>query len=112
MMDAMMLLGEVERPVRVEVPVVLQGAEFQDGLGAVDAPPGAGDVETIADQVPACAFHHPCRDWPSRGQRQVEGGGDDLVRAAGDRAGQPLGGRVRAAPHLALAAAPAGHGYY
>src|SRR5260370_7801339 len=70
-MDAMMLLGEVERPVRVEVPVVLQGAEFQDSLGAVDAPPGAGDVETIADQVPACAFHHPCRDWPSRGQPQV-----------------------------------------
>src|SRR5438552_10488861 len=55
-MDAMMLLGEVERPVRVEVPVVLQGAEFQDGLGAFDAPPGAGDVETITDQVPACAF--------------------------------------------------------
>src|SRR5258706_4340547 len=70
-MDAMMLLGEVERPVGVEVPVVLWGAESQDGLGALDAPPGAGDVETIADQVPAGAFHDPCRDRPARGQRHV-----------------------------------------
>ena len=40
----------------------------------------------------------------------AEGGGDDLAGVAGDRAGQPLGGRVRPAPHFALAAAPAGHG--
>lgn len=48
-MDAVMLLGEVVRPVGTEVPVVLQGAEPQDGLGALDAPPGAGDVETVTD---------------------------------------------------------------
>jgi hypothetical protein len=40
----------------------------------------------------------------------AEGGGDDLASVAGDRVGQPLGGRVRAAPYLALVAAPAGHG--
>jgi len=44
-----MLAAQVKCPVRLEVPVVDDGAEPEDGLGALDAPPGAGDIEAVAD---------------------------------------------------------------
>jgi hypothetical protein len=69
---------------------------------------GLGQLDLVA--VPVHQHHPGARVLPVAGLGLAEGGGDDLVRAAGDRAGQPLGGRVRAAPHLARAAAPAGHG--
>ena len=34
-------------------PFVDDGAEPEDGLGSLDAPPGAGDGEAITDHMPA-----------------------------------------------------------
>jgi hypothetical protein len=53
LVDASVFLAQVELPVGGEVAVGPQGAQFEDGFGAVQAPPGAGDVEPVADQVPA-----------------------------------------------------------
>ena len=47
--DALVFLVDVVWPVGVEVAVADQGAEFEDGFGAVQAPAGAGDVEAILD---------------------------------------------------------------
>lgn len=49
--ETFVLPGEVVAPVLGEVVVVVEGAEFEDGFGAVQAPAGAGDVEAVADQV-------------------------------------------------------------
>jgi hypothetical protein len=51
--DASVFLGEVEAPVGVEVAIGPQGAQLEDGLGALQAPAGTGDVEPVADKVPA-----------------------------------------------------------
>jgi len=47
--DAIVLAAQVECPARLEVPVVDDGAKPEDGLGSLDAPPGAGDGEAITD---------------------------------------------------------------
>jgi hypothetical protein len=52
LVDAVMLAADVECPVRLEVPVADDGAEPEDGLGSLDTPPGAGDIEAITDRVP------------------------------------------------------------
>ena len=39
----------VEVPVVLEVSVRDQCAELEDGLGAVEPPAGAGDVEAVGD---------------------------------------------------------------
>jgi hypothetical protein len=40
--EAVVFAAHVECPVRLEVSVVDDSAEAEDGLGALDAPPGAG----------------------------------------------------------------------
>jgi hypothetical protein len=65
LVDAVMLATQVECPVRLEVPVVDDGAEPEDGLGSLDAPPGAGDIEPVADQVAGRAFYHSGGDRPA-----------------------------------------------
>src|ERR1700746_951272 len=65
---AVVLAAQVKCPVRLEVPVVDDGAEPEDGLGALEAPPGAGDVEAVADQVAGCAFDDAGGDRPSGGE--------------------------------------------
>lgn len=47
-----MLAVDVECLVRLEVPVVDDGAEPEDGLGSLGTPPGAGDIEAVTDQAP------------------------------------------------------------
>jgi hypothetical protein len=48
--DAVILAAQVECPVRLGIiPVVDDGAEPEDGLGSLDAPPGAGDIEAVGD---------------------------------------------------------------
>jgi hypothetical protein len=47
--EALVLAGEVEAPVLVEVAVADDGAEGEDGFGAVQAPSGAADVEAVGD---------------------------------------------------------------
>ena len=49
LVDAIVLAADMECPVRLEVLIVDDGAEPEDGLGSLDAPPGAGDIEAITD---------------------------------------------------------------
>jgi hypothetical protein len=62
------LLGEVVAPVVVEVAVADDGAQGEDGFGALESPAGSGDVEAVADQVAAGSFDDPGGDGPARGQ--------------------------------------------
>ncbi len=66
--DAFVFAAEVEAPVVVEVAVGDEGAEFEDGLGAVQAPSGACDVHSVLDDVPAGAFDDAGGDGPALGQ--------------------------------------------
>src|SRR5580704_15035500 len=63
-----MFLGEVVAPVLVEVAVADEGAQGEDGFGAVQSPAGSGDVEPVADQVAAGSFDDAGGDGPARGQ--------------------------------------------
>jgi hypothetical protein len=69
--DASVFPGEVEAPVGVEVAVGPQCPQLEDGFGAVQAPAGAGDVEPVADKVPAGPFDHAGGDRPAAGQGGV-----------------------------------------
>ncbi len=92
----------------------------------------SGAAEVVGEEAP-CASRQPVSprviasitspsldfttaSWPSRTCLAVrasawpKAAAMTSFRVAGGRAGQPLGGGVRAAPRLALAAAPAGHG--
>src|SRR5216684_4195268 len=86
-----MLPGDVVGPVLIEVAVGADGAQPQDGLGAGQAPAGAGDAHPVLDEVPAGAFDDAGGDGPAvrqgAGVVQVgllggqvgQGGLDDLV---------------------------------
>jgi len=65
---ALVLAVEVVGPVFVEVAVGVQGAEFEDGFGGLDAPAGAGDGHPVFDQVAAGAFDDASGDGPPGGQ--------------------------------------------
>ena len=67
--DAQVLALRVVLPVVVEVAAGVDGAEFEDGFRAGEAPPRAGDVHAVLDQIAAGAFHDAGRDGPARGQR-------------------------------------------
>ncbi len=80
--DAVVLAAQVKCPVGFEVPVADDGAEPEEGLGALETPAGAGDVEAVADQMPGRAFHY------SGGHRPA--GGECLVAAQVLLAAGPL----------------------
>src|SRR5215831_13833394 len=65
---ALVFAVEVVGPVLVEVAVGVQGAEFEDGFGGLDAPAGAGDAHPVFDQVAAGAFDDAGGDGPPGGQ--------------------------------------------
>ena len=69
--EPLVLAGEVEAPVFVEVAVADHGAQGEDGFGALQSPPCPGDVEPVADQVAACSFDYAGGDGPARGQGLV-----------------------------------------
>ena len=52
MVDAFVLSAEVEAPVVLEVAAGDDGAELEDGLGSVQAPPRARYVHSVLDDVP------------------------------------------------------------
>lgn len=64
--EPVVFLGEVVAPVVVEVAVADQGAQGEDGFGAVQSPAGSGDVEAVADQVAAGSFDDVGDDEPAR----------------------------------------------
>ncbi len=79
-----MLVRGMEVPVGVEIAVVDQGAESEDGFGTGESPADAGDVEAVTDQVSAGAFDRRwrsasprrgrCRSGAARGGRSDSGG--------------------------------------
>src|SRR6266498_3529 len=77
---------EVVAPVLLEVVVADDGAHLEDGLGAVEAPAGAGDVHAVLDEMPAGTFDDPGGDRPST----FEGGGIVEVRPLTDQVGGAL----------------------
>ena len=57
--EPLVLAGQVVAPVVVEVAVADDGAQGEDGLGALESPACSGDVEAVADQAAAGAFDDP-----------------------------------------------------
>src|ERR1700686_3017575 len=92
-MVALVFAVEVVGPVGVEVAVGVQGAEFEDGFGGLDAPAGAGDGHAVFDQVAAGAFDDAGGDGPPGGQRLgvVQPGSLGVEVAGGPGGGLALG---------------------
>jgi hypothetical protein len=63
----------------VYVAVGADGAEFEHGIGARDAPAGSGDVQVVFDQVAAGTFDDAGGDQPI----------DSIVRGAHRACGPP-----------------------
>jgi len=63
--EPLVLAFEVELPVLLEVAVADDGSEGEDCLGAVQAPPGSSDVETVGYEMAACALDDAGRDRPA-----------------------------------------------
>ena len=84
-----MFLPQVPGPVFVEVAVADEGAEFEDGFGAVHAPSGPCYAEAVGDDVPAGAFYYSGGDGPAA----FQGGGVVQVGLLG---GEVAGGLVGA----------------
>jgi hypothetical protein len=59
---ALVFAGVVVGEVGVEVAVGVDGAEFEDGFGAGEAPAGSGDVEAVRCR------HAPSTDPVAMGQ--------------------------------------------
>src|ERR1700730_12176264 len=98
-MDALVLACEVVAPVRLEVAVADDCTHLEDGFGAIESPPGAGDVHAVLDQVPACSLDDPGGDRPAT----LEGGGIVPVRPLASQVAGALvdggqGGAVEALP--------------
>lgn len=85
---SLVLAGEVVLPVVVEVAVGDEGAEGEDGFGAVEAPSGASDVEAVGDDVPAGALDDAGGDGPASGEGLVVAEG---AEAGGEVAGAGVG---------------------
>src|SRR5512146_1147589 len=62
---AVVLAGDVPVPVGGGVAAGGDGAHPEHGLGAGQAPPGSGDAEAVADDVPAGALDDPGGDRPA-----------------------------------------------
>ncbi|MCX4404606.1 MULTISPECIES: hypothetical protein [unclassified Streptomyces] len=67
--DELLLL--VPGPVGVEVAVGADGAQFEYGFGAGEAPTGAGDVQAVFGQVAACSLDDAGGDRPAASQSGV-----------------------------------------
>src|SRR6266568_4523121 len=85
---APVFLVQVPVPVAGPVAVGADGAELEDGFGALGAPPRSGDVHAVFDQVAAGAFDDAGGDGPAGGLG-ADGGGHLGGRAAEDGAGVP-----------------------
>ena len=84
----------MEDPVVVEVSVRDQRAESEDGSGTVKAPAGAGDIETVGDQVTTGAFDRAVGDRPAGREGGVV---VKPIEVAGEVAGQVVTAPRRAA---------------
>jgi len=73
------------------IAVAQDGAQGEDGFGAVEPPSCSCDTEPVADDVPACSLDDAGCDGPARGQGRV-------VAQVLVFAGQVADARVRAGP--------------
>jgi hypothetical protein len=69
--EPLVLLGEVVTPVLIEVTVADHREQREDGFGALQAPPGPGDVERVAikwRQAPSMMPVRLSAGWRADGQ--------------------------------------------
>lgn len=64
-MNAVVFAVKVIGPVPAEVAVADDGAEPEDGLGSCQSPPGSGDLQAVADQVPGGSLDYAGGDRPA-----------------------------------------------
>jgi hypothetical protein len=65
---ALILLGFMERPIRIEIAIDHQRSEFENGFASFQSPPGPRDLHTIFHQITASPFDHPRGDGIPLGQ--------------------------------------------
>jgi hypothetical protein len=63
--EALVLAGEVESPVFLEVSVADHRADGENCLGAVQAPSRPSQVEAVGYEMPACSLDYARRDRPA-----------------------------------------------
>src|SRR5713101_6663696 len=83
-MNPFVFFAQVVAPVLVEVAVDDEGAEFEDGLGSLESPAGAGDVHAVFDQPSCRSLDDAGGDRPALGEGgayQVFLLGGEVVRA-------------------------------
>jgi hypothetical protein len=68
LVDALVFLPQVIGPVFVEVAAGVQGAELEDGLGAVQPRSGACYAHSVFDEPSAGSFDYAGGDGPAAGQ--------------------------------------------
>ena len=69
-MVAVFFLLEVVGEVVIQVAGAVQGTEPEDGLGAVQAPSGAGDFHAVFDDPPGRALDETAGHGPSGGEER------------------------------------------
>jgi hypothetical protein len=63
--ESLVLALEVESPVLLEVAVADDRSQGEDGLGAVQAPSRASQIEAVGYEMTACALDDSRRDRPA-----------------------------------------------
>jgi hypothetical protein len=63
--EALVLAFEVESPVLLEVAVADDCPQGENGLGAVQAPSRASQIEEVGYEMTACALDYSRRDRPA-----------------------------------------------
>src|SRR6266567_6130212 len=65
---ALILLGFMERPIRIEIAIDHQRSEFENGFASFQSPPGPREIHTIFHQITTSPFDHPRGDGIPLGQ--------------------------------------------
>ena len=82
--EPLVLAGQVILPVLFEVPVGGDCPQGENGLGAVQAPPGPAQRETIGDEMPAGALDD------TRWDDEIRAEGDEALALTGKDVGTPI----------------------
>src|SRR6266581_2865546 len=65
---ALILLGFMERPIRIAIAIDHQRSEFENGFASFQSPPGPREIHTIFHQITTSPFDHPRGDGIPLGQ--------------------------------------------
>ena len=88
--EPLVLAFEVESPVLFEVAVADDCAKGEDCLGAVQAPSGPADRETVGYEMTACALDDSRRDRPAGVEGLVVAEELPLAAQVADAGGGPV----------------------